>query len=479
MSAKAIFISIIAVGLLATVGWLLLRAGDRRDRVTDLEQTQPTTVSSGYVELSPAKLEQARIKTEKPTRQDMVITRSLPARFSYDDRRHVALRVSSDAVLQDVLVKPGDVVRAGQEIATLRSPSIGQARSEVLTCMQELEIAQRESEWHSKLCAGVQQIASQIRSGKSISEIELNSESLLLGNYRQQLISSYSQYILAQQLASAGRQSSGAISGVVSQQRESELQQARASLEGAVEEALFEAEQECRRADVQADAARRKLQLARQRMVSLLGLSGVQDSQLPATVDDLSLLSVLAPIDGTVEQRYFSPSERVAAGSELFVIADTSRLWVKADIRDRAWQAVNLEEGDQVTIHVPAQPQPELKGNVFFVGREIDIDSGAIPLVIEVDNREQIYRPGMFARVEVPVERLSNAIVVPQSAIVDIGGRSSVFVSDPPGYRAVEINPLATSGSLVAIGSELDTDQEVVVEGAFVLKSELLLESEE
>ncbi len=160
-------------------------------------------------------------------------------------------------------------------------------------------------------------------------------------------------------------------------------------------------------------------------------------------------------------------------------MADTSRLWVEADIRGNDWDAIGVGPGLPVTVTTPADPDTVMKASVYFVGREVDPTTGAIPLVAEIANETGKLRPGLFARVEIPVESLADVLVIPRSAIVDLQGESSVFVIEDDGFQPVRVQTGASTSRLIEIRSGLQEGQQVVVEGAFMLKSELLLEGEE
>ncbi|MFK8110935.1 MAG: efflux RND transporter periplasmic adaptor subunit [Rubripirellula sp.] len=449
---------------------------------TDAEDTVVVNEPVSVVRLSDAKLSVAGIKTQAVVRQSLVLVRTLPARFTYDDTRHVSVRAATDGVLETVLVKPGDEIKSGQTVAVLRSPQVGAARSEVLSRKADHELAATDYEWNSKICAGVAQLVKAIRSGAEIQTMEQNFDAATLGKYRSELLNKYAKAALASRFArAASGVSDGAISGRIVDQRKSDQQQALSELNANVEQALFETQQECKKAQASLDQAARKLTNARQSLTTLLGMTSDANAMPDSSPNDsdLARLEVRSPLTGTVERKVHSASERVLGGSELFVIADTSSLWVEADVRGRDWGAIQVAEGVPVVITSPATGDQQVAAKIYYVGREVDPASGAIPLVAQVTNEDQQYRPGLFARMEVPTGRIDNVLVVPESAVVDLSGEASVFVEHDGGYLPVSVDIGASSRSQVEVRSGLTEMQKVVVEGAFILKSELLLEGSE
>jgi cobalt-zinc-cadmium efflux system membrane fusion protein len=85
----------------------------------------------------------------------------------------------------------------------------------------------------------------------------------------------------------------------------------------------------------------------------------------------------------------------------------------------------------------------------------------------------------MFVWVDLPQGELRETLAVPASAVMQHDGKSFVFVSDgQERFRRVDVTTGIESGDSLEILSGLAAGQQVVSRGAFVLKSELLLEKE-
>lgn len=435
------------------------------------------------VRLSDRKIDIAGIRSEEVQRGTLVITRTLPARFAYDDTRHVSLRTPTDGVLESILVKTGDSVDRGQPVAVLRSPSIGTARNQILSEKANLELAQEAYRWEADIHAGVSDLAKRIRAGEAIDAIKQSLQDKTIGEFGGQLLTMYSKSNLANRLSRSVDDlgGSGAISGRVVQERQSDRQQREAMLEAAIEQSLFQTRQTMIQAEAKRNEAERRLRIAKQTIGTLLGTLADSMGGLDVSPNelDVSRLTIQSPLAGTIESKAFSASERVAAQDELFVIADTSSLWVEADIRGRDWESIHVGQGDEVMVSTPAMNMPPHPATVYTVGRQVDPASGAIPLVAKIDNSKGHFRPGLFARMAVPIETRHDVILVAESALMDLDGQTSVFVISEDGFEPVTVEVGAQGGGMVEIREGLIEGQSVVVSGAFALKSELLLEGEE
>ena len=173
-------------------------------------------------------------------------------------------------------------------------------------------------------------------------------------------------------------------------------------------------------------------------------------------------------------------SARVTAGGPLFMIADTSVLWVSAEIHEHDWPALEAAQQGSISVRVPALENGELTAKVRFVGSQVSEMTRSVPLVAEISNAGGRLKPGMFVWVDVPLGPPRQALCVPTAAIMRHENQPFVFVPTGKGaFRRDNVEVGLTSGDYVEVTSGLSAGDRVVAHGAFFLKSELLLEREE
>ncbi len=365
-----------------------------------------------------------------------------------------------------------------------RQPEVGQARADVLQRQADARIAQQNRDWQQSTCNGLKKLSEAIRKRTPVDSIRNDFKDVVLGKSRDQLLSAYSDLLLAETLVEAAQQNaqSGVFPARTIEERENSRDSKEAALLAGLEEQSFEAQQRCQQAAAQLADADRRFRISQQTVRTLLGqFEAVPDGDVAASFDekDLSLVQLKAPFNGTIEKRVVSTSERVAPGDSLITLADTSTLWVAADLREREWNALALKSGDVVKVSTSIAGLESCSATVHFVGREVDPSTNAVPLVAIIENPSGKLRPGMFVRVSVPVAETKQAITVPESAIMEHDRQAFVFTPEPDAkFRRVDITPGIRAGGLVEVVSGLEDGQKVVAQGAFVLKSELLLQGE-
>lgn len=182
-----------------------------------------------------------------------------------------------------------------------------------------------------------------------------------------------------------------------------------------------------------------------------------------------------APFAGVVVERGVSRGEMVGPEDQLFVVADLRQVWVLLDIFERDLPTV--ARGQQVLLTTTAWPDREFTGQIVHVGAVLDSATRTVRARIEVPNRDGALRPGMFATAVIAPRAGGQAFpVVPQDAVQELEGRKVVFVpGEHPGEFVARTVLLGrpTGGTRVMVLSGLKAGEQVVVAGAFMLRSEL------
>jgi len=171
-----------------------------------------------------------------------------------------------------------------------------------------------------------------------------------------------------------------------------------------------------------------------------------------------------------------SLGEIVDPSTYLYRLADLSVVWVRADVYEKDLSVV--WPGKEVSVTVLAYPGRRFTGTIVHISSEVDQEKRTVAARIEIDNSKGELKPGMFCTASVDAgssEDPRPPLVVPTTAIQDIDGTSVVFV--PCGenrFAAVAVSTGEEADGLVAITSGLREGDQVVSEGSFILKSDLM-----
>ena len=145
------------------------------------------------------------------------------------------------------------------------------------------------------------------------------------------------------------------------------------------------------------------------------------EAALLAEETNLDKTKILAPIDGIVLDRKIEPGQTVAASLQtplLFSIADDLRqmeLRVAIDEADIG----QVQTGQEATFSVDAYPDHTFPADIREVRFAPQTVAGVVSYeaILTVDNSSLLLRPGMTATADILVDGVSDALLVPNSAL--------------------------------------------------------------
>ncbi|MFZ5539203.1 MAG: efflux RND transporter periplasmic adaptor subunit [Pseudomonadota bacterium] len=139
----------------------------------------------------------------------------------------------------------------------------------------------------------------------------------------------------------------------------------------------------------------------------------------------LAKMRIVAPFDGVVGIRNVSLGDYVREGTDLVNVEDIHLL--KVDFRLPERYFTQLKVGQAVEVVADALPGARYAGTVEAINPRIDASGRSLEVRARLANTDGRLRPGMFARVRVIVGERTNALLVPEEAIVPLGDDFFVY----------------------------------------------------
>lgn len=215
------------------------------------------------------------------------------------------------------------------------------------------------------------------------------------------------------------------------------------------------------------EATRRRLQLWDIRA------NHITDLERTGTV--LRTLPIHSPVTGTVIRMEARAGTFVTPGTELYFIADLSRIWIQADIYE--YELPFIQKGHGATVTLSYDPDTKLHGHVTFIYPTLDPNTRTVKVRFELDNPGEKLKPGMYANVEITIP-LGAKLVVPRDAILESGKRQLLFIHHGGGqleWRNVMLG--ARAGDWVEVKEGLKEGDHVVTGANFLIDSESQLKA--
>jgi len=200
-------------------------------------------------------------------------------------------------------------------------------------------------------------------------------------------------------------------------------------------------------------------------------ISEEQVRALARSGDAKRTLTFRSPVAGIVTDKKAVQGMRFMPGDTLFQIADTSSVWVQADVFEQDIAAVNV--GQKAKIRINAYPGEVFEGRIAYVYPTLKAETRTVPVRIELPNRKGKLKPAMFADVDIPAGGAAPVLTVPASAVIDSGPRQVVIVQLAEGRfepRPVKLGQ--RGGEFVQVLDGVKEGEPVVVAANFLIDAE-------
>ena len=182
----------------------------------------------------------------------------------------------------------------------------------------------------------------------------------------------------------------------------------------------------------------------------------------------LDKTSIRAPFKGVLGVRSVSPGAYVKPGEDLVMLEDIDP--IKVEFRIPETYSRQVKPGQHITVRVDAYPGEIFNGEVYVIDTRMDTETRTMLLRGRIPNAKKNLRPGMFARVALILATRSNALVVPEQAMVPFGGEQFVYrVVDGKAVQT-RVEPGRRMDGKVEIKSGVSAGDNVITAGQMKLR---------
>lgn len=215
------------------------------------------------------------------------------------------------------------------------------------------------------------------------------------------------------------------------------------------------------------------LELARRRL-ELWDVPEHQIRELGETGEIMRTLHIHSPASGIVVEKPVVEGMYVNPGTNLYTIADISKVWVYADIYE--YEMPWVEKGQSARVTLPAQPGEVLKGRVSFIYPFMEAETRTMKVRLEFENPGLKLKPDMYVNVELEASVDGAVIAVPKEAVLLSGERSLVVLSLGEGrFMPREVVLGTETDDHYQVLEGLDEGEAVVTSAHFLIDSEARL----
>ena len=215
---------------------------------------------------------------------------------------------------------------------------------------------------------------------------------------------------------------------------------------------------------------------ASKKKLKLWDISARQLERLQSSGQVRRTLTLYAPYGGIVTSKQATEGSFIKSGSQLFSIADLSKIWVFADIYESELSLVKV--GQKAEIILPFVGDKRISGTISTIYPYVDPRTRTVKARIDLDNSGLELRPDMYVNVRLHSAPLTDVLSVPSEAVINSGEKQTLFVRTMDGRfepRLVKTGLLGDDGYLQIVQGVTPNDV-VVTSAQFLLDSESQLQ---
>ena len=183
-------------------------------------------------------------------------------------------------------------------------------------------------------------------------------------------------------------------------------------------------------------------------------------------------LTVKAPFDGIITERNVHPGALAGPGSQnarpMLVLQQLSRLRLVVEVPEQ--YAAQVGDGSKVRYKANAIPGRQFEGTISRSSQSLSNNYRSETIEIDVQNNNNVFKPGMYAEVVLPTSGSANAYVVPRSSVVATTERKYVITVDNNVARWVDVSEGNQSADSTEIFGNLPAGATVITNASYQVK---------
>ncbi|PSF32941.1 efflux RND transporter periplasmic adaptor subunit [Aphanothece hegewaldii CCALA 016] len=425
--------------ILLTTPAIVLAHGGHGDEFQGSGESNQTTEA---IQVDAQTAKQMGIKVEPVKRQRLSVGIKTTGQIETLPNRQVEVTAPTSGKVVELLVKPGDLVKAGQSVAVVAAPELVELR---VTATEKQAEAEADVE-------------------KAKADLKLAQENLIRQRQiaQAEIVQASTEVRVSQEKYDRDRElyEAGALPRRDFLESQAHLAQGKAQLTTATSSKdVLEAENQLKRAQSDLEVAQTRLRLSNEAYQSRL-------QQIGTRANDKGLVVVTAPITGRVVDREVSIGQTFQdAGGRLMTIVNDDRIFITANIYEQ--DLAKIRKGQRVNAKIASLAGKVFTGRITLIGSNVEGETRVVPVKAELDNTNGLLKLGMFAELEVLMDRSStNTLAIPTSAVVEANGKQLVYLQNGDAFQPVEVRLGQTSDQLVEVKSGLFEDDLIVTQRA-------------
>ncbi|WP_166925109.1 efflux RND transporter periplasmic adaptor subunit [Flavobacterium poyangense] len=183
----------------------------------------------------------------------------------------------------------------------------------------------------------------------------------------------------------------------------------------------------------------------------------------------ISKTSVKAPFSGKIGLRSISPGTYITPTVLVAKLVNTGKLKITFSIPEK--YASQVTSGSNIDFTVSGSTKV-YTGKIYAIEPEVAVATRTLQIRAIADNTDGKLLPGTFADVQLPLNIIKDAIVVPSEAIVPVQSGKKVYIANNGKAKEVMVDATTRTDASILILSGLKAGDTLLTSGVMSLKNE-------
>ena len=182
----------------------------------------------------------------------------------------------------------------------------------------------------------------------------------------------------------------------------------------------------------------------------------------------LAKTTIRAPFSGKIGLRSISKGTYVTPETVVAKLVNTTQVKITFSIPEK--YATQMKVGNSISFTV-AGSKEKYTAKIYAIEPEVEIATRTLRLRAIAENSQGKLLPGTFANVELPLDKINDALLVPSEALIPIQNGKKVFVSENGKAKEIVVETGARTEKDVRVISGLKAGDTVLTSGVMSLKN--------
>jgi membrane fusion protein (multidrug efflux system) len=198
---------------------------------------------------------------------------------------------------------------------------------------------------------------------------------------------------------------------------------------------------------------------------SLNALRIVQ-ADMEVTKSQIAKTEIRAPFNGVIGLRHVSEGGYVSPSMLAATMQEIDPMKVEFSVPEK--YAHQLKDGLEIAVHI-GESAEEYRGVIYAVESKIDLSTRTIKARARIPNPDGRLIPGAFARLDITLESIHDAIVIPTGALIPELSGAKVYVCENGAAKSVPVQPGLRTDRNIQITSGLAPGDTLITTGLLQL----------